>query len=80
MKTLTVALQNCTKSDLKHVTQKSILLILRICISLARFRVQCEQYFPSFSFVDLITTKMRNEENFVHLVRDKRAITSLSLS
>ena len=51
-----------------HISTKIYALVI------ARFRVQYDQYFPSFSYFT------RNEENIGHIVRDKRAITSLSLT
>ena len=61
----------------------------KYALVIARFRVQYGQYFPSFSyFADLFheplgegnKSKMRNEENIGHIVRDKRGIISLSLT
>ena len=51
---------------------------LKYTLAIARFRVQYGQYFPNFSCE--IKANMRNEENISHNVRDKRAITSLSLT
>ena len=53
---------------------------IKNALVIARFRVQCDQSFPSFSyFADLfadLQQNMRNEENIGHIVRDKRAITA----
>ena len=38
----------------------------------ARFRVQYDKYFPSFSYF-AVQQNMRNEENIGYIMRDKRA-------
>ena len=51
----------------------------RYALVIARFQVQYGHFFFSFSHFPE-KQNMRNEENIGFIVRDKRAITSLSLT
>ena len=58
----------------------ALVFLLLYALVIARFRVQYGQYFLSFSYFADLKQNMRNQENIGHIVRDKRAITRLSLT
>ena len=47
-----------------------------LALTIAQFRVQYDQYFPSFSYK--IQQNIKNEENIDYIVTGKRLVTSLS--
>ena len=47
-----------------------------LALTITQFRVQYDQYFPSFSYK--IQQNIKNEENIDYIVTGKRLVTSLS--
>ena len=81
------------ENKLEKIDGKSnwVLFNFEYAFVIARFPVQCDQYFPSFSyFADSFHEPLgkwnkskiceTRTENIGHTVRDKRAITNLSLT